>query len=345
MEEPRVVDVGKSALEALNECTSSDMYEEITEDKLISLIFYGVDDFADFHAYVEKLRAIPGSISRCSKGFSKQDAYRCKECAITPQSCICIDCFENGNHSGHHFTLISTGENWSCDCGDCVISFLVSELHVILYHEECAKLLLNTPFMMQLYFSILEYFHEQPFEKRVVYIKFAELLPKNELLQEDIESFPQIQESHQEVDVNDDNDKFYRASSIEEKLNGLFLTSIGVISNESKQEYLPQCFALCCASIDRINDLYGIYKGVRSFKFHPFELRRSNCGYNIPLHRILSIIVQNMTRLGKVLNFSSFGGDFVISLIEYPIRVLSLTAQIRSGFWNPNSTNFVRTTN
>lgn len=44
-------------------------------------------------------------------------AYCCKTCEHDPSCAICVPCFKNGNHEGHDYTIINTG-NGCCDCGD-----------------------------------------------------------------------------------------------------------------------------------------------------------------------------------------------------------------------------------
>uniref|UniRef100_A0A7N0VDK5 E3 ubiquitin-protein ligase n=1 Tax=Kalanchoe fedtschenkoi TaxID=63787 RepID=A0A7N0VDK5_KALFE len=44
-------------------------------------------------------------------------AYCCKTCEHDPSCAICVPCFQNGNHEGHDYSIINTG-NGCCDCGD-----------------------------------------------------------------------------------------------------------------------------------------------------------------------------------------------------------------------------------
>ncbi|KAL7721203.1 E3 ubiquitin-protein ligase [Entamoeba marina] len=48
---------------------------------------------------------------------SKTFVYRCKTCQTTSTSCICVECFKNGNHEGHDYVLEESEWGWSCDCG------------------------------------------------------------------------------------------------------------------------------------------------------------------------------------------------------------------------------------
>lgn len=65
------------------------------------------------------LKSSLNSHSRCAtKWHAKHVAYRCQTCAITIQSCICVDCFNHSNHEGHDYTLYSSELGGCCDCGD-----------------------------------------------------------------------------------------------------------------------------------------------------------------------------------------------------------------------------------
>ena len=44
-------------------------------------------------------------------------AFGCKTCALSSASCICVACFEAGDHEGHDF-YISRSDYGCCDCGD-----------------------------------------------------------------------------------------------------------------------------------------------------------------------------------------------------------------------------------
>ncbi|KAF4662877.1 hypothetical protein FOL47_006019, partial [Perkinsus chesapeaki] len=44
-------------------------------------------------------------------------AYGCKTCGLSSASCICVACFDAGEHEGHDF-FISRSDYGCCDCGD-----------------------------------------------------------------------------------------------------------------------------------------------------------------------------------------------------------------------------------
>ena len=50
-----------------------------------------------------------------------ETCYKCNTCALNPGMCLCEECFNNGNHSGHNYNRKSMGINSDgafCDCGD-----------------------------------------------------------------------------------------------------------------------------------------------------------------------------------------------------------------------------------
>ncbi|KAJ3430806.1 ubiquitin ligase e3 alpha-related [Anaeramoeba flamelloides] len=55
----------------------------------------------------------------CHVSWSGEDIiiYQCLECGIDPTSCLCSECFEKGNHKGHHYR-IRKGGSGMCDCGN-----------------------------------------------------------------------------------------------------------------------------------------------------------------------------------------------------------------------------------
>lgn len=54
----------------------------------------------------------------CAAVWGSTDlAYRCKTCEHDPTCAICVPCFQNGDHTGHDYSVIYTGGG-CCDCGD-----------------------------------------------------------------------------------------------------------------------------------------------------------------------------------------------------------------------------------
>eukprot|EP01132_Coremiostelium_polycephalum_P009089 gene9089-11139_t len=46
--------------------------------------------------------------------------FRCKDCALTETSCVCLECFKKGNHirDGHSFMVEESNLGGCCDCGN-----------------------------------------------------------------------------------------------------------------------------------------------------------------------------------------------------------------------------------
>lgn len=68
---------------------------------------------------LEEISRIPENHYRCSvKWAGKHMAYRCRTCAKSSSSCMCIECFDLARHEGHDFSLYSSNYGGCCDCGD-----------------------------------------------------------------------------------------------------------------------------------------------------------------------------------------------------------------------------------
>lgn len=73
-------------------------------------------------AFLQELPKLPKAKCRCdAQWYAKEDvehvAFGCKTCALSSASCICVACFEAGDHEGHDF-YISRSDYGCCDCGD-----------------------------------------------------------------------------------------------------------------------------------------------------------------------------------------------------------------------------------
>jgi hypothetical protein len=74
--------------------------------------------FVDGGILLDKLKKKKQS-SICGAIWKKgKMAYRCRDCQVTPNSCICVDCFIAGNHEGHDYILHQSTGGGCCDCGD-----------------------------------------------------------------------------------------------------------------------------------------------------------------------------------------------------------------------------------
>ena len=70
------------------------------------------------------------SHSRCVQKWSgKHSAFRCKECGITPSSCICVACFNASDHTGHTFTLYQS----TLGCDSFVFCYFMAIFPVCLF--------------------------------------------------------------------------------------------------------------------------------------------------------------------------------------------------------------------
>ncbi len=59
------------------------------------------------------------SCLRCENAWDGYHiGYRCYTCAKSEHSCICIECFDAGDHKGHDFRLFQSQSGGCCDCGD-----------------------------------------------------------------------------------------------------------------------------------------------------------------------------------------------------------------------------------
>jgi hypothetical protein len=59
------------------------------------------------------------SCLRCENAWDGYHiGYRCYTCAKSEHSCICIECFNAGDHEGHDFRLFQSQSGGCCDCGD-----------------------------------------------------------------------------------------------------------------------------------------------------------------------------------------------------------------------------------
>ncbi|KAJ1282601.1 hypothetical protein BS78_03G065000 [Paspalum vaginatum] len=59
-----------------------------------------------------------GERAVCGSVWGHNDlAYRCRTCENDPTCAICVQCFQNGNHKDHDYSIMYTGGG-CCDCGD-----------------------------------------------------------------------------------------------------------------------------------------------------------------------------------------------------------------------------------
>lgn len=75
------------------------------------------DDVKKAHAVLETYGQETSS-NKCDTVWNAEEmAFMCKQCGVSDNSCVCVDCFDFDLHEGHDYSLILTA--WgSCDCGD-----------------------------------------------------------------------------------------------------------------------------------------------------------------------------------------------------------------------------------
>ena len=100
--------------EKLKSLFISDPDAAITQSQKIICSVSNFKSYKDFITYHHQ----NSHISTCQREWSSpQISIHCFDCSIDPQSCVCLQCFLNGNHQGHDYFIYpdSTG---NCDCGD-----------------------------------------------------------------------------------------------------------------------------------------------------------------------------------------------------------------------------------
>ncbi|PHJ21403.1 zinc finger in n-recognin protein [Cystoisospora suis] len=70
-------------------------------------------------SYISSLSSLPLARSRCDQVWDGEHvAYRCLTCGGSQSSCICVFCFQEGNHLGHSYFIYRSSCGGCCDCGD-----------------------------------------------------------------------------------------------------------------------------------------------------------------------------------------------------------------------------------
>lgn len=89
--------------------------DAINECKNIILKATSFDSYDELISYYRK----NSYSSICQKNLEKNRiGVHCFDCAKCSRSYICLQCFLNGNHQGHHY-IITKSSMFKCDCGDC----------------------------------------------------------------------------------------------------------------------------------------------------------------------------------------------------------------------------------
>ncbi|KFH09112.1 zinc finger in N-recognin, partial [Toxoplasma gondii MAS] len=70
-------------------------------------------------SFLSRLSSLPLARSRCGQVWDGEHvAYRCLTCGGSQSSCICVFCFQEGNHLGHSYFIYRSSCGGCCDCGD-----------------------------------------------------------------------------------------------------------------------------------------------------------------------------------------------------------------------------------
>ena len=92
--------------------------KENTKEEVLNKITEILFNKIPFEKVKEECQPLVHTFScRCVTGPSNPFVYRCKTCQTSSTSCICVDCFKNGNHEGHEYYLQSLDGGGTCDCG------------------------------------------------------------------------------------------------------------------------------------------------------------------------------------------------------------------------------------
>ena len=84
------------------------------------VIYYLTGNISNLKHHLEEWKQlIPESQCHYIHRFDQQNVfYSCLDCQQSPFSCICEQCFKNGNHEGHRFRSFLSDGSCTCDCGN-----------------------------------------------------------------------------------------------------------------------------------------------------------------------------------------------------------------------------------
>ena len=115
-------DLSPSISDLLVSSSQLDKIKNLIEVLLALLANPACGEIEGRKAYMRHLSERNGSKCRCDTQWYAREgveniAFGCKTCAKSSASCICVNCFEAGDHEGHDF-YISKSDYGCCDCGD-----------------------------------------------------------------------------------------------------------------------------------------------------------------------------------------------------------------------------------
>ncbi|KAK8849983.1 hypothetical protein M9Y10_018577 [Tritrichomonas musculus] len=91
-------------------------YDPITAIQLCENIICTASNFKTFREFFD-YHSHNSHISTCQNEWSDRMSIHCNDCATDANSCVCLECFLNGNHQGHDYQ-VSVNSSGNCDCGD-----------------------------------------------------------------------------------------------------------------------------------------------------------------------------------------------------------------------------------
>jgi len=111
-----------SQIQTLLSVFSFSSLNELMDSFIIFLAPPAMGSIEQKRHYMQTLKSLPKSKCRCdAQWYAKEGvdniAFGCKTCAMSSASCICVSCFEAGDHEGHDFYIIRS-DYGCCDCGD-----------------------------------------------------------------------------------------------------------------------------------------------------------------------------------------------------------------------------------
>lgn len=108
--------------------TSNDIEHLISEIKKLLIN----NKYQNFNEYLHFLET-ESSHGSCNKSWYESVLIaRCENCALSSNSCICLDCFLRGDHKNHNYQIYKSS-NGSCDCGN---SMLWKKEGFCIHHSE-----------------------------------------------------------------------------------------------------------------------------------------------------------------------------------------------------------------
>ena len=106
------MDLSSKDIKLLFICDPQEAIEKCQEIICSASNFSTFQDFYNYHLQ-------NSHVSTCQNEWStnRQMSIHCDDCSNGKNSCICLQCFLNGNHQGHTY-VVNPNSVGNCDCGD-----------------------------------------------------------------------------------------------------------------------------------------------------------------------------------------------------------------------------------